>query len=260
MSAPRDTCTPFYNMPRLKHLSLSKKNISRLQPHTINQTPLLSLDLSGNRDLSMPMGALGELELSLQELSLRDNQMDEGQAVLPCLGTLQVLDLSGNHLSLLPPGLSCSPLESLDIWNNNLQTLGTVRNWSHSLRVMSVAGNPWSCCSLGWLDTLHAASMAVPDLRQSRCVFQEHGWNMSAGITSTPRWICPQPEGTASLALLMALMGLSLLCAWAFCLLRKGQKALGCVGLGSNRVGVSQSHHKGEGPAEEMPPDSITKV
>ncbi|XP_068060723.1 transforming growth factor beta activator LRRC32-like [Anomalospiza imberbis] len=257
-SAHRDTCTPFYNVPHLKHLSLSKNNISRLQPRAFNQTPLLSLDLSGNRDLSMPTGALAGLELSLQELSLRDNQMDE--AALPCLGTLRVLDLSGNHLSLLPTGLSCSPLESLDVRNNNLQALGTVRSWSHSLRAMSVAGNPWSCCSLGWLDTLRAAGVAVPDLRQARCVFQEHGRNISARITGTPRWICPQPEGTASLALLVALMGLSLLGAWAFCLLRKGWKAPGCAGLESNRVGVSQPHPKGQGPAEERPPDSITKV
>ncbi|NXO76012.1 LRC32 protein, partial [Sitta europaea] len=151
-SAPGGTCTPFYNVARLRHLSLSKNNISRLQPHAFSRTPLLSLDLSGNRDLSMPTGALGGLELSLQELSLRDNQMDEGQAALPCLGRLRVLDLSGNHLSLLPAGLSCSPLESLDIGNNNLQTLGAVGSWSHSLRVVCVAGNPWSCCSLGWLD------------------------------------------------------------------------------------------------------------
>ncbi|NWR50658.1 LRC32 protein, partial [Regulus satrapa] len=152
-SAPRDTCTPFYNLPRLKCLSLSKNNISRLQPHAFSRTPLLSLDLSGNRDLSLSTGALRGLELSLQELSLRDNQMDEGQAALPCLGMLRVLDLSGNHLSLLPTGLSCSPLESLDIRNNNLQTLGTAGSWSHSLRAVSVAGNPWGCCSLGWLDS-----------------------------------------------------------------------------------------------------------
>ncbi|XP_023781728.1 leucine-rich repeat-containing protein 32-like [Cyanistes caeruleus] len=259
-SAPGDTCTPFYNVPHLKHLSLSKNNISRLQPHAFNRTPLLSLDLSGNRDLSMPMGALGGLELSLQELSLRDNQMDEGQAALPCLGTLRVLDLSGNHLSLLPTGLSCSPLESLDIQNNHLQSLGTAGSWSHSLRAVLVAGNPWSCCSLGWLDTLRAAGVAVPDLPQARCVFQEHGRNISARITNTPHWICPQPEGAASLALLVALMSLSLLTAWAFCLLRKGRKAPGCVGLGSNRVGVFQPHPKGKGPAEERPADSITQV
>lgn len=256
---PGDTCTPFYNMPRLKRLSLSENGISRLQPHAFSQTPLLSLDLSGNRNLSMAMGALGELELSLQELSLRDNQMDEGQAALPCLGTLRVLDLAGNRLSLLPTGLSCSPLESLDLRNNSLQSLATARSWSHSLRAVAVAGNPWSCCSLGWLDTLRAAGVAVPDLHRARCVFQEHGRNISARITGTPSWICPQPEGTASLVLLLVLIGFSLLCAWAFCLLRKG-KALGCAGLRSNRVGMSQPHPKGEGPAEERPPESITKV
>ncbi|NWW12853.1 LRC32 protein, partial [Oreocharis arfaki] len=152
-SALGDTCTPFYSVPRLKHLSLSQNNISRLQPYAFNRTPLRSLDLSGNRHLSMPTGALGGLELSLQELSLRDNQIDESRAALPCLGALRVLDLSENHLSLLPSGLSCSQLESLDIRGNNLQTLGKLGSWSGSLRAVAVAGNPWSCCSLGWLDT-----------------------------------------------------------------------------------------------------------
>ncbi|NXN81359.1 LRC32 protein, partial [Bombycilla garrulus] len=150
--APGDACTPFHSLPGLRRLSLSQNNISRLQPHAFTHTPLLSLDLSGNRDLSMAAGALGGLELSLQELSLRDNGMDEGQAALPCLGALRVLDLSGNHLSLLPAGLSCSPLERLDVRDNNLQSLGRVGSWSRSLRAVSLAGNPWSCCSLGWLD------------------------------------------------------------------------------------------------------------
>ncbi|NXE95944.1 LRC32 protein, partial [Menura novaehollandiae] len=152
-SAPGDACTPFYNVPRLQHLSLHKNNISRLQPYAFDRTPLLSLDLSGNRDLSMPTGALGGLEFSLQELSLRDNQMDESQAALPCLGSLRALDVAGNRLSLLPAGLSCSPLESLDVRDNNLLTLGRLGTWSSSLRAVAVAGNPWSCCSLGWLDT-----------------------------------------------------------------------------------------------------------
>ncbi|NXG12547.1 LRC32 protein, partial [Sakesphorus luctuosus] len=151
--APGITCTPFYNVPRLKHLSLRENNITRLCPHAFHRTPLLSLDLSGNRDLSVPTGALAGLELSLQELSLRGNQMDESRAVLPCLGTLRVLDLAGNQLSLLPSGLSCSPLESLDVRNNSLQTLGRLGSWAHGLREVSLAGNPFSCCSLGWLDS-----------------------------------------------------------------------------------------------------------
>ncbi|XP_064525602.1 transforming growth factor beta activator LRRC32-like isoform X2 [Pseudopipra pipra] len=258
--APGDTCTPFYNVPRLKHLSLRENNITRLHPHAFHRTPLLSLDLSGNRDLSVPTGALGGLELSLQELFLRGNQMDESRAALPCLGTLRVLDLAGNRLSALPAGLSCSPLESLDVRNNSLKTLGKLVSRSHRLREVFLAGNPFSCCSLGWLDSLRAAGVAVRDLGDARCSFQDRSWNISAGITSSPRWLCPQPKGTGSLALLVVLVGLSLLSAGAFCLLRRGQKAPGCAGLRSNRVGVSLPHPKGEGPAQERPPDMVTKV
>ncbi|KFO84277.1 Leucine-rich repeat-containing protein 32, partial [Buceros rhinoceros silvestris] len=147
------TCTAFYNMPRLKHLSLYKNNITRLLPYAFDQTSLLSLDLSGNEDLFVPKEALVGLELSLQKLSLRGNQMGDSKAELPCLGTLQVLDLSGNNLSLLPTGLSCSPLESLDVRNNSLTTLEKLAScWSRSLKDVSIAGNPFGCCSLAWLD------------------------------------------------------------------------------------------------------------
>ncbi|NWH67402.1 LRC32 protein, partial [Geococcyx californianus] len=149
------TCTPFYNVSRLKHLSLHNNNITRLHPYTFNQTSLLSLDLSGNEGLFVSKEALAGLEFSLQKLSLRGNQMDESKAELPCLHTLKVLDLSGNNLSLLPAGLFCSPLESLDVRNNNLLTLEkpALASWSHSLKDVSIAGNPFSCCSLSWLDT-----------------------------------------------------------------------------------------------------------
>ncbi|NXP81411.1 LRC32 protein, partial [Ramphastos sulfuratus] len=154
MPAPRGTCTPFYNVPHLKHLSLCKNNISRLHPYAFNQTFLFSLDLSQNKGLSVPKEALRGLEFSLQQLSLRGNQMSDSEAELPCLEMLRHLDLSGNNLSLLPTGLLCSPLESLDLRHNNLLTLekAALRSWSQSLQAMSIAGNPFSCCSLAWLD------------------------------------------------------------------------------------------------------------
>uniref|UniRef100_A0A663EXL1 Leucine rich repeat containing 32 n=1 Tax=Aquila chrysaetos chrysaetos TaxID=223781 RepID=A0A663EXL1_AQUCH len=168
--APGGTCTPFYNVPRLKHLSLCNNNITRLHPYAFNRTSLLSLDLSGNKDLSVPKEALGGLEFSLQKLSLRGNQMDNSKTELPCLDTLKVLDLSGNNLSLLPTGLLCSPLESLDVRNNNLLMLEKLAlvSWSHSLKDVSVAGNPFSCCSLAWLDVLQAAGVGVRDLDEDK--------------------------------------------------------------------------------------------
>ncbi|NXG48031.1 LRC32 protein, partial [Psilopogon haemacephalus] len=154
MPAPRGTCTPFYNVPHLKHLSLSKNSISRLHPYAFNQTFLLSLDLSQNIGLAVPKAALRGLELSLQNLSLRGNQMEDSEAELPCLEALQALDLSGNNLSRLPAGLLCSPLQSLDVRHNKLLGLeeAGLRSWSHSLQAMAIAGNPFSCCSLAWLD------------------------------------------------------------------------------------------------------------
>uniref|UniRef100_A0A663EXS0 Leucine rich repeat containing 32 n=1 Tax=Aquila chrysaetos chrysaetos TaxID=223781 RepID=A0A663EXS0_AQUCH len=186
--APGGTCTPFYNVPRLKHLSLCNNNITRLHPYAFNRTSLLSLDLSGNKDLSVPKEALGGLEFSLQKLSLRGNQMDNSKTELPCLDTLKVLDLSGNNLSLLPTGLLCSPLESLDVRNNNLLMLEKLAlvSWSHSLKDVSVAGNPFSCCSLAWLDVLQAAGVGVRDLDEALCTYWDESRNFSAKITSSP--------------------------------------------------------------------------
>ncbi|XP_061217944.1 transforming growth factor beta activator LRRC32-like [Neopsephotus bourkii] len=256
------TCTPFYNLPRLKHLSLYRNNITRLQPYAFNQTSLLSLDLSGNKDLFMPKEALAGLELSLQKLSLRDNQMDNGKAELPCLGKLKVLDLSGNNLSLLPAGLFCSPLESLDVRNNRLLMLEkpALMSWSRSLKDMSIAGNPFSCCSLAWLDTLWAAGVGVLDQDEALCTYQDESRNFSAKIASSPRWLCPHPKDMGSLALLVVLMSLFFLSCGACCLMKKGQKSPGFVGLQSNSMGVCPQHPKREEPGEAKPADSVTKV
>uniref|UniRef100_A0A8C3RQR4 Uncharacterized protein n=1 Tax=Chelydra serpentina TaxID=8475 RepID=A0A8C3RQR4_CHESE len=158
-SAQRGNCTSFCDIPQLKYLSLRRNNIVRLYPYMFNQTSLVSLDLSENENLFMPKGALEGLEFSLQTLSLRGNQMDNNKTEFPCLKMLKKLDMSDNKLSLLPPDLVCSPLENLDIRNNNLQALekpATVR-WSSSLSHLNVAGNPFSCCALSWLEILQAA-------------------------------------------------------------------------------------------------------
>ncbi|KAM9538491.1 transforming growth factor beta activator LRRC32-like [Guaruba guarouba] len=256
------TCTPFYSLPHLKHLSLCKNNITRLQPYAFNQTPLLSLDLSGNKGLFMPTEALAGLEFSLQKLSLRDNQMDDGETQLPCLGMLKVLDLSGNNLSLLPAGLFCSPLESLDVRNNRLLMLEkpALMSWSRSLKDVSVAGNPFSCCSLAWLDTLWAAGVGVLDQDEALCTHQDESRNFSAKIASSPRWLCPHPKDTGSLALLVVVMSLFCLSCGACCLLKKGQKSPGFVGLQSNSMGVFPHHPKREEPGEATAADSVTKV
>uniref|UniRef100_A0A8C0GSH4 Leucine-rich repeat-containing protein 32 n=1 Tax=Chelonoidis abingdonii TaxID=106734 RepID=A0A8C0GSH4_CHEAB len=177
-------CTSFCDLPQLKYLSLRRNNIVRLYPYMFNQTSLVSLDLSENEDLFMPKGALEGLEFSLQKLSLRGNQMDNKKTEFPCLKMLKKLDMSDNKLSLLPPDLICSPLENLDIRNNNLQALekpATVR-WSSSLNHLNVAGNPFSCCALSWLEILQAARVNVLDLNETLCSYLDKNRNFSAKI------------------------------------------------------------------------------
>ncbi|XP_068812939.1 transforming growth factor beta activator LRRC32-like isoform X2 [Struthio camelus] len=260
--APGGTCTAFYNIPHLKHLSLCKNNITRLYPYTFNQTLLISLDLSENKDLFMPKEALEGLEFSLQKLSLRGNQMHDGQTEFPCLDRLKVLDLSDNDLSLLPAGLFCSPLESLDIRSNNLMAFEKVAiaSWSHSLKHMSVAGNPFSCCALTWLDMLQATSVSVLDLNETLCSYQDKTKNFSVKISSSPRWLCPHTKGNSSLAVLVVVISLLFFSYGACCLLKKGQKLPRCLGFRSNRVDVMPYHPEREKTAEARPADSITKV
>uniref|UniRef100_A0A8C3RQU4 Uncharacterized protein n=1 Tax=Chelydra serpentina TaxID=8475 RepID=A0A8C3RQU4_CHESE len=184
-------CTSFCDIPQLKYLSLRRNNIVRLYPYMFNQTSLVSLDLSENENLFMPKGALEGLEFSLQTLSLRGNQMDNNKTEFPCLKMLKKLDMSDNKLSLLPPDLVCSPLENLDIRNNNLQALekpATVR-WSSSLSHLNVAGNPFSCCALSWLEILQAARVSVLDLNETLCSYQDKNRNFSAKIANTPTWL-----------------------------------------------------------------------
>uniref|UniRef100_A0A8B9SHP2 Leucine-rich repeat-containing protein 32 n=1 Tax=Anas platyrhynchos TaxID=8839 RepID=A0A8B9SHP2_ANAPL len=254
-------CTAFSNVPQLKHLSLSRNNITLLQPYAFNQTSLLSLDLSENGGLALPRTALGGLELSLQELWLRGNQMGDGSAELPCLGALKSLDLSGNRFSLLPAGLLCSPLESLDVRDNNLPALAelAVASWARSLRVLWVAGNPFSCCGLGWLDVLRAARVRLPDLDRALCAYGHRRGNFSAPLSSHPWGPCPRPKG-ALVALLVVLSILLCLGYGACCLLRKGQKPPGCgVARGSNGGGFVPHPRTGQA-AKERPADGDTKV
>ncbi|KAM9373637.1 transforming growth factor beta activator LRRC32-like [Phaethornis superciliosus] len=256
---PRGTCTPFYSISHLKHLSLGRNNLTRLQPYAFHQTSLLSLDLSGNQDLSVPQEALGGLEFSLQKLSLRGNQMDNSQAELPCLGVLRALDLSGNRLSVLPSGLFCSQLESLDLRDNQLQSLEepALASWPQSLKDVAISGNPFSCCSLTWLERLQGTGVSVRDLDQTLCSYQDESRNFSARITSSPWWLCPRPQGSSSLAVLMAVLSVCILSSGAWCLLRKGQKL---SGLQRNRVGIFPHCPKREEPAQVKPADSVTKV
>ncbi|XP_019391776.1 PREDICTED: leucine-rich repeat-containing protein 32-like [Crocodylus porosus] len=256
-------CTSFCSISHLKHLSLRRNNIVKLYPDMFNQTSLVSLDLSENEGLSMPKGSLDSLEFSLQKLSLRRNQMDNYMTELPCLKMLEIVDLSDNKLSHLPPGLVCSPLEHLDIRSNYLQDLekpATV-HWSSSLRYLFVAGNPFSCCALNWLDVLQAASVSMLDLNETLCSYQDQNRTLSVKITSNPRHLCPGQRKTSFLAVLLLVMVLCFLFLTSGIYhLKKHRKLQKYLGFRSNRVDPIPCHLDREKKTQQIPADSVTKV
>ncbi|XP_050821136.1 transforming growth factor beta activator LRRC32-like isoform X1 [Gopherus flavomarginatus] len=263
-SAQRGNCTSFCDLPQLKYLSLRRNNIVRLYPYMFNQTSLVSLDLSENEDLFMPKGALEGLEFSLQKLSLRGNQMDNKKTEFPCLKMLKKLDMSDNKLSLLPPDLVCSPLENLDIRNNNLQALNkpaTVR-LSNSLNHLNVAGNPFSCCALNWLEILQAAHVNVLDLNETLCFYQDKNRNFSAKIANKTTWLCPHQIGSHYLMVLLVVITLCFLflSCGICCHLKKSQKLSKYLGFRSNRVDPIPYHPNKEKRTEQIAIDRVTEV
>ncbi|XP_067405837.1 transforming growth factor beta activator LRRC32-like [Emydura macquarii macquarii] len=262
--AERSNCTSFCDIPQLKYLSLRRNNIVRLYPYMFNQTSLISLDLSENEDLFMPKGALEGLEFSLQKLSLRGNQMDNNKTKFPCLKMLKILNLSDNKLSLLPSGLVCSPLENLDVRNNNLQALEktATMKWSSSLNHLNIAGNPFSCCALSWLEILQAASVSVLDLNETLCSYHDKNRNFSAKVANNPTWLCPHPTGSSYLLVLVVVIILCFLFLsyGICCLLKKSQKLAKYLGFRNNMVDPIPYHSNKEKRTEQITTDSVTKV
>ncbi|XP_029463825.1 transforming growth factor beta activator LRRC32-like [Rhinatrema bivittatum] len=190
----REDCMTFSTVPNLKELSLRDNGLTRLSPYMFNQTPLISLDLSANKGLHIPGGAMVGLELTLEKLSLQENQMVSSEMTFPCLKALKVLNLSDNKLSVLPFNLDCSPLESLDIRNNSLEMLGknVPKSWAGSLRTLFISGNFLSCCAQGWLQSLQSAKVKIPDLAEAWCVYHSKDRNDPAKITSDHSHMCSQ--------------------------------------------------------------------
>ncbi|KAJ6663175.1 hypothetical protein lerEdw1_010311, partial [Lerista edwardsae] len=235
-------CTAFRHAPRLRHLSLRRNQLAVVPGRLFLQTPLSSLDLSENEGLVLPEGALAGLGASLRTLSLSGNQMPAGDLHFPCgLGGLKTLDLAGNRLSRLPPGLLCSPLEELDLRQNRLRGLdeATGAKLARSLRRLALAGNPFRCCELGGLEVLlGTAAVTVRDSEDARCSYYDGQENVTARIRPRQAWPCPQRLRRDYWIALAGVAG-GLLCALCLactaCYLRKKGKGSLLLDLGRSR-------------------------
>ncbi|XP_063046879.1 transforming growth factor beta activator LRRC33-like [Engraulis encrasicolus] len=161
-------CASFSNITTLKHLDLQDNNLKLLLPGTFADSPLISLDLSANKHLTIAKNALWDLENTLESLSIGGNNMTDSQFGLSCMDKMKFLNVSHNNVKNLPVIATCSPLMALDVRNNSLSSLANVT--VSLLSVIYISGNSFNCCEATWLQSLNEANVTIPDLNSTECL------------------------------------------------------------------------------------------
>uniref|UniRef100_A0AAQ5X826 Uncharacterized protein n=1 Tax=Amphiprion ocellaris TaxID=80972 RepID=A0AAQ5X826_AMPOC len=165
------SCVALGQLRTLKHLNLKENNIKILEPHTFQRTSLVSLNLAKNVHMVIHEGALEGAQTSLQSLIISEINMSSSHLSLPCLPALTQLNLSNNHLDVIPSSLICSPLREVDIRNNVLMTLNhsLIQALSTHLTIMYISGNGFNCCDSKWLKILNETKIKLPDIGEAEC-------------------------------------------------------------------------------------------
>lgn len=175
------SCVAFEQLQTLKHLNLEENNIKVLQKNTFQRSALVSLNLAKNLHMVMHAGTLESVRASLQSLIISEINMSSSHLFLPCMPALTQLNISNNHLDMLPSSLSCSPLRDFDIKNNDLRTLNhsLIQNLSAHLVNMHISGNHFNCCDSGWLTVFNQTEAKLPDIGQTECFVSDQNLFMT---------------------------------------------------------------------------------
>ncbi|XP_008279541.1 leucine-rich repeat-containing protein 32-like [Stegastes partitus] len=165
------SCVALGQLRTLKHLNLKENSIKALEPNAFLRTSLVSLNLANNLHMVMHEGALEGAQTSLQSLIISEINMTSSHLSLPCLPALTQLNISNNHLDVIPSSLICSPLREVDIRNNVLMTLNhsLIQALSAHLTVMYISGNRFNCCDSRWLKILNETKIKLPDISEAEC-------------------------------------------------------------------------------------------
>ncbi|XP_037315566.2 transforming growth factor beta activator LRRC32-like [Pungitius pungitius] len=165
------SCVVIGQLRTLKHLNLKENNIKMLQPNTFLKTSLVSLNLAANPHIVVGRDALEGVQNTLQSLIISEMNMTSSDLSLPCMPALTQLNISNNHLDLLPSSLSCSPLTQIDIRNNHFESLNNslILDLSVHLNLMYISGNHFNCCDSSWLKILDELKMKLPDVNDAVC-------------------------------------------------------------------------------------------
>lgn len=181
-------CVVFEQLRTLKHLSLKENNIKMLYANTFQRMSLVSLNLARNPHMIIQVGALEGVQKTLQSLVISDTNMSSSDLSLPCMPVLTQLNISNNHLDMIPSSLGCSPLRQIDIRNNHFVSLNhsLILALSEHLNLMYISGNYFNCCDSKWLTVLHELKITLPDINDTVCLLSGKDFAMTGFLKQPP--------------------------------------------------------------------------
>ncbi|KAM3612521.1 uncharacterized protein V6R79_009619 [Siganus canaliculatus] len=181
------SCVVFEKLQTLKHLSLKENSIEMLHSKTFQKMSLVSLNLARNPLMVVQAGALEGVSETLQSLTVSEINKTSSDLFLPCMPALTQLNISNNHLDMIPTSLSCSPLREIDIRNNHFASLNhsLILALSVHLKQMYISGNHLNCCDSKWLEILHELKIELPDIHNAVCFTSDETMSVTEYLNKT---------------------------------------------------------------------------
>ena len=152
------TCVDWKNTTSLRQLYLQGCKLKLVPPSAFSGLPLTHLELSDNPGLIV-QESIQSLPRTLQHLGLGNTHIQDLD--FSNFKGLTFLNISRNSLAHLPASLLDLDLKVLDLRDNRLSALPTdqARMLAAKLQQIFLAGNPFNCCQVEWLQAFEPASV-----------------------------------------------------------------------------------------------------
>ncbi|XP_023678093.1 transforming growth factor beta activator LRRC33-like [Paramormyrops kingsleyae] len=177
-------CVVWRSISSLRQLYLRDCGLGWVPAGAFDGTPLMVLELSGNRGVVIGQESMTGITQTLQHLGLGStnlHNLDFTQFV-----KLYSLNISGNSISYLPDSILSLSLRRLDLRENHLQAihLHQAQVLSRSLESLFLGGNPLNCCQVAWFKVLRdIKTLTIEDLSSLTCLSDFGGRSLDT-ITS----------------------------------------------------------------------------
>lgn len=169
------SCVDWKDVASLRQLYLQGCNLKVVPLSAFSGLPITHLELSDNPGLTV-QESIRSLPRTLQHLGLGNTHIQDLD--FSTFKSLTFLNISRNSIAHLPPSLLDLDLKVLDLRDNRLSALPTdqARTLAAKLQKIFLAGNPFNCCQIEWLQAFEELSVVGRSDMQCEDLFlRTHG-------------------------------------------------------------------------------------